>query len=335
MKKWRITGILLAAGLFLVSCGAEEPDGMAAAGNSQASQAAADAPQAAKNNQAFSFPCVTVVSGKETFIPIEHINYTESITLDGEGKEQTISDYSGYLQPGDIAGVPMVPYQPGIAIRTEEEPLSCAYERFTLNGTSLGERTAADGLENIVLPEPEEDYLVELRVSFGEEGRSAGYQYFFRVTDQEPTPVLEITSGSGTEKTMIAAAKGAGAFPALTMEETVRYLPLGSRLELAFPEDIRLEEITVYDMVLTDSRENFLENTDGLGKGTKLQPEAPVLDLDENGKAMERGYPKNDRTGGVLRGFLFQCRFADGREEVYSAAVRTDAAFGAGTESFA
>ena len=106
-------------------------------------------------------------------------------------------------------------------------------------------------------------------------------------------------------------------------------------VELAFPEDIRLEEITVYDMVLTDSRENFLENTDGLGKGTKLQPEAPVLDLDENGKAMERGYPKNDRTGGVLRGFLFQCRFADGREEVYSAAVRTDAAFGAGTGSFA
>ena len=151
----------------------------------------------------------------------------------------------------------------GIAIRTEEEPLSCAYERFALDGTSLGERTAADGLENIVLPEPEEDYLVEL----------------------------------------------------------------------AFPEDIRLEEITVYDMVLTDSRENFLENTDGLGKGTKLQPEAPVLYLDENGKAMERGYPKNDRTGGVLRGFLFQCRFADGREEVYSAAVRTDADFGTGTES--
>ena len=50
-------------------------------------------------------------------------------------------------------------------------------------------------------------------------------------------------------------------------------------------------------------------------------------------RAMERGYPKNDRTGGVLRGFLFQCRFADGREEVYSAAVRTDADFGTGTES--
>ena len=119
------------------------------------------------------------------------------------------------------------------------------------------------------------------------------------------------------------------------MEENICYLPLGSRLNLSFSEDIPLKEITMYEMGLTDSRENFLENTDGLGKGTKLQPEAPVLDLDENGKAMERGYPKNDRTGGVLRGFLFQCRFADGREEAYSAAVRTDAAFGAGTGSFA
>lgn len=328
MRCWSWTAALwLAAGSLLMGgCGADEnpaQEGTGGAGQMiEADTAVSQEETEIRQNMeeaAISFPWVMVVSGEEMFIPVEHINYTESTVVDDEGNEQTVSDYSGYFQPEDITGMPRVPYQPGIAIRTEKTPISCAYERFAVDGTSLGERTTVEGTADIVLPEPAEDYLVELRFSFGGEGNFAGYQYFFRVTAQSPTPILKITSETGPEKTEMTASKGAGAFPALTMEENICYLPLGSRLNLSFSEDIPLKEITMYEMGLTDSRENFLDRAEDLKGGTVLQSESPSFELGTNIAAAKRG-------------FLFECCFADGREEIYSAAIQTDEAPGQGTD---
>ena len=80
-----------------------------------------------------------------------------------------------------------------------------------------------------------------------------------------------------------------------------------------------------YDLVLYDSNVEWIEEKQWENE-REMDVKAPEIVLGVNPIAQERGYPEAYRTGGVIRGLLLRCRFADGREETYSAAVRTDAA---------
>ena len=59
-----------------------------------------------------------MISGEESFIPVEHLTYTVSAAAAENGEKETISDYGGYFQIGDIREMPIVPYDPQMCVQS-------------------------------------------------------------------------------------------------------------------------------------------------------------------------------------------------------------------------
>ena len=286
---------------------------------------------------AYQHPEVTVISGEESFIPVEHLTYTVSAAAAENGEKETISDYGGYFQIGDIREMPIVPYDPQMRVQIFPAPQGDVGYRLYDQDGSMWESGTVSSLEELVLPRPETDYQAELRVSFGTEENGEGYQYFFQVTAQGPSPGLQLLAEppqglaeEGSRRQEIAAGKGLGALAEQIREDQLVYVPLGSRLALKFSPAAEPVQIIAYDLVLYDSSVEWIEERQWENK-REMDVKAPEIILGVNPIAQERGYSEAYRTGGVIRGLLLRCRFADGREETYSAAVRTDAAAELGT----
>ncbi len=330
------------------------------AGQEQAQENSQPAAEAQAQPLSALEPAVTVISGEETYIPIADFTFEERVVADPQtGEEQVVSANGGYLQIQDVRGMTKVPYDPQMRIQASRQPKDIWYGLFAeagqaLNegdqvlgeaGKALDEQRQAQGqqaqtpgggteevssLEEIKLPEPEDGYVVKLGLTYESEGGVTGYQYFFQVTKEGPAASLSLVWDKEDNAKEIAAQKGGGVFPALVQNDRAAWLPLGTSLELSFSPEASLEEIRVYDLLL-DSRGNCAEYFDGEefeNAGIDLDPALRQYRLDVNLRALKAGYPEAYQGGGVIRGLLFWCRFEDGREEWYSAAVRTDSVYG-------
>lgn len=329
-EKWVRLAVMLLSALILAGCRQEESGKTAA---------------------------VTVISQGEVYIPIEDFNFIETASADPvSGKEEVLSINGGYMEVQDGWAMPRVPYDPGIRIETAAAPRNITYQLFDAQPQKAGavqpgnpqsgtfqpeilqseilqpeilQSGTLSSLDELSLPRPESDYIAELRMTFEEEAGISGYQYFFCVTSEEPSPKLQLSCSIKGENQQIPVEKGSGALKSLAREGKPPVLPLGSRLNLSFSDGSAPAAVQWYDMVL-NNQDLSGEMLPALMKQGKEGTELPSgsLYLDVNTAAMKLAYPEAYKPGGITRGILFRCVFEDGREEYYSAALRTDAAFG-------
>ena len=293
-------------------------------------------------------PMVTVVSGEETYLPIEDFNYAEE-TDPSYGGDGTIAVNGGYLAISDVWGMPKVPYRPDLEVRAALEADQVWCRLWDEDGQAMTE----DGevglpLAGSELPEPEpgKDYTVELQMRFGEAGSCSGYQYFFQVTAEEQLPKLRLTCSSDEGEKEIPTEQGAGAFPVLMGQEELPVLSRDGVIGLSFgegtersdgtgfsggsdlpaetaPVEEQVYSVEVYSVDLTHSGSTGEMILAEMGKeDVPVDPEKLLLPLAELGLD-ETGDRKNEE-GGMLCGLLIFCRFADGREGYYAAAAKLE-----------
>lgn len=193
MKRWNVTCGLaaLAFAAVLAACrGAKPATGTESETRTEVeaaediSASAADAGgevQAERENHSTRRSCVTVVSGEETVIPVEYFNFSQSTETDGEGKEQFVSECGRYYKAEDVGELPTVSYSPELSVQTSETAETVACRLYNRSGTALGAWTDYQTTEEIRLPEIQEDYVVELRLTLAWESGISGYQEFFAV----------------------------------------------------------------------------------------------------------------------------------------------------------
>lgn len=288
-------------------------------------------------------PMVTVISGTETYFPIEDFNYAQ-VSDSSYGGTETIAVNGGYLAISHVWGMPKVPYRPDLEIRSAREPDQIWYQLWDgENQAKIESKEAGPSFAGLELPEPDpgQDYTVELQLQFGEEGNWYGYQYFFQVTAEEPLPKLRLTCRSDGEEKEIPTEQGAGAFPVLMRQEELPVLARDGEIGLSFVgetvpagETVLAEEeapaqgtvpveIQVFSVDLTGSDGTGEMILAGMGKeGIFVDPEKPLFSL--AGLGLDEPGIRETEDGGPLWGLLVFCRFADGREGYYAAAVKVE-----------
>lgn len=278
-------------------------------------------------------PSVAVISGGETYIPIKNFTFSQYAQTDSSGQEQTVNACGAWLRPQDVNGMPQVPWTEDMELAVTGQVLTFDCSLYDADYELLSEE-AVQSQGSPSFPRQQEPYYVKLELSFQEGSASrTGYQYFFQVVSRGPTPILSVSAELngdefGTVKEL-PSLKGQGAFAALTQKDSLPYIPIGSRLFLSFPEGEAPLSARFSDFVLAESGEPAFSN-----RGESPAQELPSEDgsysiyLGANLDAMYYGYSEAYQPGGVRRGFLIDCTFADGSAETYAIAVKTDAAFG-------
>lgn len=141
------------------------------------------------------------------------------------------------------------------------------------------------------------------------------------------TPPLSISYDSNDRVNDIPSGKGRESFQWLTEKERLRYIPLGNRLNLDFPDDRTPVSVTLSDIILDESgKPKYSEDKINVRSLTAEEGRYSIY-VDVNLNAMYSNNPEAYQPGGVIRGLLLECMFEDGEPEEYAAAFKTDAAF--------
>ncbi|WP_180994509.1 immunoglobulin-like domain-containing protein [Clostridium sp. chh4-2] len=147
------------------------------------------------------------------------------------------------------------------------------------------------------------------------------------------TPPLSISYDSNDRVNDIPSGKGRESFQWLTEKERLRYIPLGNRLNLDFPDDGTPVSVTLSDIILDESgKPKYSEDKINVRSLTAEEGRYSIY-VDVNLNAMYSNNPEAYQPAGIIRGFLLDCLFEDGKTEEYAAAFKTDAAFGLSEES--
>ena len=278
-------------------------------------------------------PSVAVISGGETYIPMKNFTFSEYTQTDSSGQEQTVNACGAWLRPQGVKGMPQVPWTEDMKLAVTGQVLTFHCSLYDADYEPLSEEAFQDQ-KSLIFPQQQEPYYVKLELSFKESPDSkTGYQYFFQVVSRGPTPILSVfaeLNGNESEAVReLPSLKGQGAFTALTQKDSLPYIPIGSRLFLSFPEGETPLSVRFSDFVLTESGEPASFDGEEI-PAQQLQAEdgSYSIYLGANLDAMYYGYSEAYQPGGIRRGFLVDCTFADGSTETYAIAVKTDAAFG-------
>lgn len=149
----------------------------------------------------------------------------------------------------------------------------------------------------------------------------------------ENTSPLSISYDSNDRVNDIPSGKGRESFQWLTEKERLRYIPLGNRLNLDFPGDRTPVSVTLSDIILDEGgKPKYSEDKINVRSLTAEEGRYSIY-VDVNLNAMYSNNPEAYQSAGIIRGFLLDCLFEDGKTEEYAAAFKTDAAFGLSEES--
>ena len=278
-------------------------------------------------------PLVKIVSDGESFIPVENLTSTETVQIDEAGREQTVFGCGRWLRPEEVTGMPQVPYVQDMKLETNFPILRIIYGFYDVNCEMMGQgKREAKQLDEIIFPQQEASYYVELDLTWETEGGETGCQYFFKVISEGHSPMLTVSYDKDGTVINIPSGKGKGAFKELVQESSLQYIPIGTLLDLNFPDGDTPVSVNLTDMILDESGNPRFPDAEDKVSVLRADTDGYSAYIDSNLNAMYYDYPEAYQPAGIIRGFLAECRFEDGRTETYAAAFKTDAAFGLDSE---
>ncbi|MBT9776568.1 hypothetical protein GPL15_08630 [Clostridium sp. MCC353] len=278
-------------------------------------------------------PMVKVYSDGETFIPIENFTSSETIQTDAAGSEQTVFDCGRWLRPEEVIGMPQVPYAGDMKLEANCPISRIIYGFYDENFKPDGEgKQEAERLDEIIFPHQDMLYYVELDITWESESGETGCQYFFKVIPEGRSPMLTVSYDKDGTMVKVPSGKGKGAFQELVQQDKLQYIPIGSWLNFDFSDGSTPVSVSLSDVILDESGNSQFPYAEEKVISLQAGTDGYSAYIDTNLNVMYFRYSEAYQPAGIIRGFLADCRFEDGRTETYAIAFKTDAAFGLGME---
>lgn len=282
---------------------------------------------------------ISVVSLGECYYPAENFTYSQCLQRDENGVQHEVSACGRWLRPEDVKRMTRVPWDEEMRLEAAGQVLSFDCRLYDENYEEL-EKTAGEGggnlkdipaeagsdaLAAVALPSSENAYYVELSVTFGRTDGEDGYQYFFQVIPEDPSPLLSVSDSKEGGDIDLPWTKGGGTFPALLRGEALPYIPIGTRLYFSFSQGKSPASVRAYDLILDGAS---MEEEELQELELAMEDGVCSVYVGANLEAFRYRYAEAYKPGGIPRGLLLECDFEDGTSEQYALAFRTDAAFG-------